>query len=89
MKAAAIWIGRQIGNLLTGIDNKTLDPARVGMLVAIATIFGTVVFYLAKGVKVELREIAEAFAIATVAGGGSAALTHSSQPKPGDDGEGK
>lgn len=85
MKAAALWIGRQIGNLLTGIDNKTLDPARVGMMVAIMTIFGTVIFYLVKGVHVELREIAEAFGLATVAGGGGAAMTHGSQPKGGDD----
>jgi len=84
MKTVVPWIARQIGNLLTGIDNKTLDPARVGMMVAIIVIAGTTVFYLATGVRVALREIAEAFGLATVAGGGSAALTNSSQPK-GDD----
>ena len=81
MKRIYEWIAAHLLALLTGKDNKTLDPARVTGFVALVVVTIWAIYKLVThDGNTSIRDIAEAYGLTAVGTGGGAALTNSSQP---------
>lgn len=71
-----------VSDCITGIDGKTVDPARLFLLLGVLVFLGNAVYAIYKGQPWNAQDFGTGFGLLLAAGGAGIALKSHTEPKP-------